>query len=116
MKIFTNDANVITIGREYLIIVSVFYLLFSTMFVLNGLLRGAGATLIPMFVTLFSLWLVRIPLAWLLSRYMGESGIWWSIPIAWFFGVTGAFLYYRFGKWKTRAWLSISNKLKERNT
>ncbi|HOP05147.1 MAG TPA: MATE family efflux transporter [Tenuifilaceae bacterium] len=102
MKIFTNDANVITIGREYLIIVSVFYLLFSTMFVLNGLLRGAGATLIPMFVTLFSLWLVRIPLAWLLSRYMGESGIWWSIPIAWFFGVTGAFLYYRFGKWKTK--------------
>lgn len=102
MKIFTNDANVITIGREYLIIVSVFYLLFSTMFVLNGLLRGAGATLIPMFVTLFSLWLVRIPLAWLLSRYMGESGIWWSIPIAWFFGVTGAYFYYRFGKWKTK--------------
>ncbi|HPQ33268.1 MAG TPA: MATE family efflux transporter [Tenuifilaceae bacterium] len=102
MKIFTNDANVITIGREYLIIVSVFYLLFSTMFVLNGLLRGAGATLIPMFVTLFSLWLVRIPLAWLLSRYMGESGIWWSIPIAWCFGVTGAYFYYRFGKWKTK--------------
>ena len=102
MKIFTNDADVIAIGREYLIIVSVFYLLFSTMFVLNGLLRGAGATLIPMFVTLFSLWLVRIPLAWLLSRYMGETGIWWSIPIAWFFGVTGAFLYYRFGKWKTK--------------
>ncbi|HPJ46746.1 MAG TPA: MATE family efflux transporter, partial [Tenuifilaceae bacterium] len=76
--------------------------LFSTMFVLNGLLRGAGATLIPMFVTLFSLWLVRIPLAWLLSRYMGESGIWWSIPIAWCFGVTGAYFYYRFGKWKTK--------------
>ncbi|HDP54233.1 MAG TPA: MATE family efflux transporter [Bacteroidetes bacterium] len=102
MKLFSNDAAVISIGREYLIIVSLFYLLFSTMFIFNGLLRGAGATLIPMFITLFSLWLVRIPLAVLLSRIMGEQGIWWAIPIAWFFGTLGSFLYYRFGKWKDK--------------
>lgn len=103
MKIFSNDPEVIAIGKDYLIIVSLFYLLFSTMFVYNGLLRGAGATLIPMFTTLFSLWLVRIPLAVFLSRFMGETGIWWSIPIAWFFGVAGAMLYYKFGNWKDKA-------------
>jgi putative MATE family efflux protein len=102
MKLFTNDVEVIAIGRQYLIIVSLFYLLFSTMFILNGLLRGAGATLIPMFVTLFSLWLIRIPLAWTLSRFMGEQGIWWSIPIAWFFGTAGAFAYYKWGNWKNK--------------
>lgn len=102
MKLFSNDSNVIAIGREYLIIVSLFYLLFSTMFIFNGLLRGAGATLIPMFITLFSLWLVRIPLAVFLSKIMGEQGIWWAIPIAWFFGSLGSFLYYRFGKWKDK--------------
>ncbi|MFP4557586.1 MAG: MATE family efflux transporter [Bacteroidales bacterium] len=102
MKIFTNDEAVIAIGQEYLIIVSLFYLLFSTMFIFNGLLRGAGATLIPMFITLFSLWLVRIPLAAYLSRFIGEQGIWWAIPIAWFFGVLGSFLYYRMGNWKTK--------------
>jgi putative MATE family efflux protein len=108
MKLFTNDPEVIAIGREYLIIVSLFYLLFSTMFVFNGLLRGAGATLIPMFVTLFSLWLVRIPLAVFLSRFMGEQGIWWSIPIAWFFGTLGAFLYFRFGKWREKSVVPIA--------
>lgn len=102
MKIFTNDEAVIAVGQEYLIIVSLFYLLFSTMFIFNGLLRGAGATLIPMFITLFSLWLVRIPLAAYLSKFMGEQGIWWAIPIAWFFGVLGSFLYYRMGSWKTK--------------
>jgi putative MATE family efflux protein len=102
MKLFTNDPAVIAVGREYLITVSMFYLLFSTMFIFNGLLRGAGATLIPMFITLFSLWLVRIPLALFLSRIMGEQGIWWAIPIAWFFGILGSFLYYRFGKWKDK--------------
>lgn len=110
MKLFTNDPEVIAIGREYLIIVSLFYLLFSTMFILNGLLRGAGATLIPMFVTLFSLWLVRIPLAVVLSRFMGEQGIWWSIPIAWFFGTLGAYLYYRFGKWRDKGVIKTSSK------
>jgi hypothetical protein len=34
---------------------SVFYILFSTMLTINGLLRGAGDTLIPMFISLFSL-------------------------------------------------------------
>jgi putative MATE family efflux protein len=107
MKIFTNDPEVIRIGSEYLIIVSLFYLLFSTMFIFNGLLRGAGATLIPMFITLFSLWLVRIPLAVFLSGFMGEQGIWWSIPIAWFFGATGSFAYYKFGKWKNKSVVKV---------
>jgi putative MATE family efflux protein len=102
MNLFSNDTAVIAVGREYLITVSLFYLLFSTMFVFNGLLRGAGATLIPMFITLFSLWLVRIPLAVFLSKYMGEQGIWWAIPIAWFFGALGAFVYFRTGKWKNK--------------
>jgi putative MATE family efflux protein len=109
MKLFTNDAEVIAIGREYLIIVSLFYLLFSTMFIFNGLHRGAGATLIPMFITLFSLWLVRIPLAVFLSRFMGEQGIWWSIPIAWFFGALGSFTYYKLGKWKDKGVVRVGS-------
>jgi putative MATE family efflux protein len=103
MKIFTTDPNVIEVGKEYLIIVSLFYVVFSTMFVFNGLLRGAGATLIPMFVTLFSLWLIRIPLAWFLSKHIGVQGIWWSIPIAWFIGMVCSYIYYKMGKWKDKA-------------
>lgn len=103
MKIFTNDPNVISVGKEYLIIVSLFYIVFSTMFSFTGLLRGAGATLIPMFITLFSLWLIRIPLAWFLSKHIGVQGIWWSIPIAWFTGMIFLFIYYKMGHWKNKA-------------
>jgi putative MATE family efflux protein len=102
--LFSNSPDVRAIGHRYLIIVCLFYGLFSVMFTLNGLLRGAGDTLIPMFITLFSLWVVRIPLAYLLSKIwgMGEVGIWWAIPIAWAFGALGAFLYFRRGNWKTK--------------
>ncbi len=105
MAMFTTNPEVIKVGHKYLIIVSLFYVFFSTMFTYNGMLRGAGATLIPMFITLFSLWLIRIPLAFFLSKHtsLGEEGIWWSIPIAWFVGTVGSYIYYKMGRWKTKA-------------
>ncbi|GAB1405433.1 MAG: MATE family efflux transporter [Lentimicrobiaceae bacterium] len=102
MQLFTNDAAVVDIGAHYLLIISGFYLIFSSMFVVGGVMRGAGDTIIPMFITLFSLWVVRIPLAALLSRGMGVDGIWWSVPIAWTSGLLLSYLYYRTGRWKTK--------------
>jgi len=104
--LFTKDKQVILISEEYLHIVSFFFIFFSIMFVNNGLLRGAGDTLIPMFITLFSLWIVRIPLAYFLSRHYGYIGIWWAIPIAWFIGMTFSYLYYKGGHWKNKKIIS----------
>jgi putative MATE family efflux protein len=103
MALFTNDPNVIAIGGRYLLIVGGFYIMFSSMFVIGGVMRGAGDTLIPMFITLFSLWIIRIPIAWVLSRRIGVDGIWWAIPIAWFFGMGFSYVYYRMGKWKLKS-------------
>jgi putative MATE family efflux protein len=103
MAMFTNDPDVIAIGARYLLIVGGFYIMFSSMFVIGGVMRGAGDTLIPMFITLFSLWIIRIPFAWLLSHKIGVDGIWWAIPIAWFFGMVFSYIYYRMGKWKSKA-------------
>lgn len=103
VRIFTNDLAVINICQEYLNVVSFFFIFFTIMFVNNGVMRGSGDTLIPMLFTLFSLWIIRIPLAFLLSKSMGYMGIWWAIPIAWFFGMTLSYLYYRTGRWKRKS-------------
>jgi putative MATE family efflux protein len=103
MSLFTNDLEVIRIGDQYLTIVSTFYILFTVMFIYTGIMRGAGDTLIPMFFTLISLWLVRIPLAYFLSHRLGVAGIWWAIPAGWLIGLTLAFLYYKTGRWKTKS-------------
>lgn len=102
MGLFTPDPDVIRIGREYLVVVSSFYLVISALFMTNGLMRGAGDTLIPMFITLFSLWIIRVPLAYLLSRSMDETGIWWSIPIGWSMGLIVSYSYYLTGRWKKK--------------
>lgn len=97
---FNTDPDVIKIGNEYLVIVSMFYLAFSLMFMYNGLLRGAGDTVIPMIITIFALWAIRIPVSFFLSGKMGTAGIWWGIPIAWCIGALFSFIYYHTGRWK----------------
>jgi len=101
--LFNQDSEVIRIGGEYLMIVSAFYLLFTIMFTYGGVLRGAGDTLVPMFITLIALWLIRIPIAWKLSDKIGETGIWWAVPIGMAIGAILTFLYYLTGRWKTKA-------------
>ncbi|MCF8234387.1 MAG: MATE family efflux transporter [Bacteroidales bacterium] len=101
--IFTDDQNVINIGAEYLSIVGWFFVAFSSMFVIGGVMRGAGDTLVPMIITFISLWVVRIPACYLLSLEYGVTGIWWGIPIAWLVGLVLSFLYYLTGRWKKKA-------------
>ncbi len=103
IQMFTTDPAVIAIGREYLTIVCSFYLLFSSMFAFHGLFRGAGESIVPMLVSLLSLWIIRIPFAWLMSKPFGVVGIWWATPLAWFTGLLLSVLYYRFGKWREKS-------------
>lgn len=105
MRIFTNDQNVVQIGSSYLLIVGAFYVVFSSMFINQAVLRGAGDTITSMIITLFSLWILRIPFSYFLSREsvgLGSDGIWWGIPIAWFFGFIASHIYYRTGRWKRK--------------
>ncbi|MCR4422136.1 MAG: MATE family efflux transporter [Spirochaetales bacterium] len=102
LLIFTKDQQVQKIGQDYIRIVASFYFFFSVMFTFNGALRGAGDTIVPMFNTLIALWILRVPISYLLSRKFGTSGIWWGIPIAWFFGAILAFYYYKKGNWQKK--------------
>jgi len=113
ISIFSSDPDVIKIGYSYLVIVSSFYVVFASMFTVHGLLRGAGDTIVIMFITLFALWILRIPLSYYLSRPdmgLGSDGIWWGIPIGWSFGFLASFVYYKTGRWKTKAVVKYSKE------
>lgn len=42
---------------------------------------GLGDTLVPSIMNLSTIWLVRIPLAWVLSRTMGFPGVWVAMAV-----------------------------------
>lgn len=99
---FTNDPEVIEIGTLPLRMVGLIQPLLSATMVFPGALRGAGDTRFPMFVTGASIWLIRLPLAYLFALVLG-----WGLPGAW--GALALdlcmrgllnFLRFRGGRWK----------------
>lgn len=102
MRIFTKDIDVVAIGKEYLLIIGGFFIVHGALNVYNGALRGAGDTLFPMITSLVCLWLIRIPLAYYLSSWLGRNGIWWAIGISITIGLIVTFVYYKIGVWKRR--------------
>ena len=102
ISLFTNDPEVIEIGKNYLYIVSPFYVIFSTMFIFMGLLRGAGDTITSMIITIITLWVIRIPASWWLSSQFGTIGIWFGIPVAWVIGLVISYFYFKTGRWKKK--------------
>jgi putative MATE family efflux protein len=103
INLFTTDQEVIHIGKDYLYIVSPFYVVFAAMFIFMGLFRWAGDTITSMFVTIITLWIIRIPASYFLSLKLGAIGIWWGIPIAWVIGLIISFSYYKTGRWRRKA-------------
>lgn len=55
--------------------------MFAASIVAAGALRGAGDTLVPGLMNLFSMWGVRIPLAWILSKTAGLHGVWIAMAL-----------------------------------
>ncbi len=102
ISLFNSDLQVVEIGARYLLIVGSFYVVFSVAFTTTGVIRGAGDTLIPLISTVFSLWLIRVPAASILSHRFGSDGIWWGTPVGWLFGMFFNVIYYRTDKWKEK--------------
>ncbi|MDD2806401.1 MAG: MATE family efflux transporter [Elusimicrobiales bacterium] len=103
IALFTTDPAVIAVGARYLVIAGGFYIVFSSMFVVNGALRGAGDTFVPMLVTVLALWIIRVPVSTFLAGRIGLDGIWWGAPVAWCAGLAFSAGYFATGRWKRLA-------------
>jgi putative MATE family efflux protein len=96
-----NDAAVMRIGITYLRLVGTCYMFFGIMFVSNGVINGAGHTLVTMSFTLLALWLVRVPFSWLLSKTsLGITGIWVAVALSYLVVMIVSLAYYSSGRWK----------------
>jgi len=72
--------------------------------VITGTLRGAGDTVAPMVLAIISLWVLRFPLAYVLSEHtsLGANGIWWAVSISVIFSAMLAGFWFLRGDWKRK--------------
>lgn len=69
--LFNSDKDVISIGSQYLLIIGPFFVFIGISFILSSAIKGAGDSMFAMLSSVFSLWLVRIPAAYILSKFFG---------------------------------------------
>src|SRR3989339_247484 len=99
--IFTDDAGVISVGSEWLRIVSYSYFVYGWWMVGTQAFNGAGDTVTPTKINLVFFWLVEIPLSYFMAKTlaMDVPGVFWAIFIA----ETSVGLFtlwlFRKGKW-----------------
>jgi len=100
--LFSRDADIIAMGVPALAILALTQPFQAIGQVLAGALRGAGDTRFPMWVTTASIWLIRVPLAYLFGPVLGLSlaGVYVSNVIDSI--IRAALTYWRFrkGRWK----------------
>jgi putative MATE family efflux protein len=76
------------------------FILFGTSIVLYGVVRATGAVIPPLIMLVISLWLLRVPFAYLLRDRWGADAIWWSFPLSSAVSMALSIAYYRFGGWR----------------
>ena len=111
MALFTSDSEVIRIGKEYIVIDGLFWVLFGVMMCFTAYYRGLGYANITMVISFLTLVLVRFPLAWYLSKTSLQIlGIWISAPVTWLLTIIIYCLIYR----KANTKILLQNKKSEK--
>jgi Na+-driven multidrug efflux pump len=82
------------------------FIFFALSIVFFGVVRATGAVVVPLLIMVFSLLLVRFPVAYLLLDTLQADAIWWSFPISSILSLILAALYYKYGKWRQARMIS----------
>lgn len=111
IEMFTRTEHLIELSINMLRVLAVGYVAMAVTQILSGVMRGAGDTVSPMWISLVTTVAIRVPLAYLLAfltrneaRPHGEPiALFLSMLISWLGGALITFLVYRRGKWKAKS-------------
>jgi Na+-driven multidrug efflux pump len=104
IRLFAEDDAVVRQGVKCLHIISYGYVAFAIGMVTLQAFNGAGDTFTPLWSSVVSLWMIKLPLAYALSHLvLGEAtGVYVSVTIAYSVMAVIAASLFRSGRWKRR--------------
>lgn len=111
MGIFTSTTELVDLSVHMMRILAVGYIAMAVTQSLSGVMRGAGDTMTPMWISFFTTVAVRVPVAygisWLTRTPELPNGrsecIFISLLLSWTLGAVLTFISYRIGRWKKKA-------------
>lgn len=91
----------LSVGGSFLMIISPFYFSVATKLTTDAVLKG-GSAMVSFMITTFSDLIIRVVMAFVLVRFWGIEGIWWSWPVGWVVSAVLSLIFYRTGTWKPK--------------
>ncbi|PAF34503.1 MATE family efflux transporter [Terribacillus saccharophilus] len=98
-SLFIDEKSAVSFGTDYLKIIAFFYPFIGLNFILNGIVRSSGAMYQVLILNILSFWLLRYPLTYICSAFVGENGIALGMGISFILSSIFSFSYYKWGKW-----------------
>ncbi|HEX2683258.1 MAG TPA: MATE family efflux transporter [Ferruginibacter sp.] len=102
MRFFIQDKTAVAEGTKCLHILAIGYVFFAYGMIISQAFNGAGDTRTPTYINLFVFWLLQIPLAYFMSKYleMGTAGVYIAIGVAETVLAIVGIIIFRKGNWK----------------
>ncbi|MBR5134900.1 MAG: MATE family efflux transporter, partial [Clostridia bacterium] len=121
MGLFTDTESLVNMSYSLMMILAVGYIAMAVTQSLSGIMRGAGDTMTPMWISLITTVAVRVPIAYgiaLVTAYFAHQAdptiailpangqkecIQISLLLSWVIGAILTAIFFARGKWKTKA-------------
>lgn len=107
---FTSTQEVIDTSVHMMRILAVGYIAMAVTQILSGVMRGAGDTMTPMWISIITTVVVRVPIAYgleFLTRNGGAQGspdsLFISLLVSWVIGAVLTVITFRWGRWKKKS-------------
>lgn len=100
INMFTKDLEVFEYSKSYIYTIMPIFIFYSIMFVCNGVINGAGKTIVIMIFSTSTTLILRTILAYALSEKFALVGIWASMGICYIINTLFSLYYYKSNKWQ----------------
>ena len=110
MAIFTDTSELVTLSMNMMRILAFGYIAMAVTQSLSGVMRGAGDTLTPMWISLITTVVVRVPIAYGIA-YLTRSpayptgrpeSVFISLLMSWTIGAIITIIFFKRGKWRKK--------------
>ena len=111
MHIFTDTQELVDLSMHMMRILAVGYIAMAITQSLSGVMRGAGDTITPMWISFFTTVILRIPIAYGIAYFTRSAAYptgrpeatFVSLLISWILGAVLTVVFYRKGNWRKKA-------------
>lgn len=110
MSVFTDTAELVDLSMRMMRILAVGYIAMAVTQCLSGVMRGAGDTITPMWISLITVVFLRVPIAYTIAYFTRSElyptgrpeSIFISLLISWTLGAIITTIYFKKGTWRKK--------------